>query len=393
MTRVLVVTVVHRPDDARILHRQIATLQDAGFSVTYAAPFTATGVAVPSGLVVHDLPQAVGRRRLAALVAARRFLRAVADDHDLVLLHDPELLLAVRAAGVGTLPPVVWDVHEDTAVALGDRDWIPAVLRGLLRRAVRRLERWAERNVHLILAEDGYRPRFRRSHPVIRNYPWAVALGRTASEVGHGEATTPRPPHRVVYVGRISRGRGIATILALARRLGPDHQVELAGPVDGTVRSDVDASVADGTVVWHGFVPNDRVGGLLDGALAGLSLLSDDPNYRVSMPSKVIEYLAHGVPVVATPLPAVAALLGEEGGGLLVPFDDVDAAVAAVLRLTDEPGLHARLVEEGRAAAAGRAWEAEGARLASTLRGWARSAPPVPPVRPDEQPVERPEPR
>ena len=35
---VLVMTVVHHPEDARILHRQIRALVDAGHEVTYAAP-------------------------------------------------------------------------------------------------------------------------------------------------------------------------------------------------------------------------------------------------------------------------------------------------------------------------------------------------------------------
>ena len=169
--RVLVVTVVHRPDDARILHREIASLRADGHTVTYAAPWRATGVVPPDGLQVRDLPRATGRDRLTALLAARDLLRREADAHDLVVLHDPELLLAVRLVGTGRLPPVVWDVHEDTAVALGDRPWVPRPLRRLLAWGVRRLERWAERHVHLVLAEDGYRERFRRVHPVVRNHP------------------------------------------------------------------------------------------------------------------------------------------------------------------------------------------------------------------------------
>ena len=363
--RLLVVTVVHRPDDARILHRQIALLRAEGFAVTYAAPWRATGVTPPEGLAVRDLPRSTGRERLAAMLAARDLLRREAADHDLVLLHDPELLVALRLAGVHRVPPVVWDVHEDTAVALGDREWIPAILRRILALVVRRLERWAERNVNLILAEDGYRDRFRRTHPVVRNHPW------TDQRPDPDVIVPPTQPPRVVYVGRISRGRGIDTVIELGRALGATAQVELAGPVDDGVGTLLEAAAAEGLVQWHGFVPNDRIGELLAGASVGLSLLSDDPNYRVSMPSKVVEYLAHGVPVVATPLPAVAALLEEEGGGLLVPFDDIEATVRAVRRVLDEPGLRERLAAEGRVAASQRTWEVEGARLASVLRTWA----------------------
>ena len=38
--RVCVATIVHHPEDARIMHRQIRALLDAGHEVTYVAPFT-----------------------------------------------------------------------------------------------------------------------------------------------------------------------------------------------------------------------------------------------------------------------------------------------------------------------------------------------------------------
>jgi glycosyltransferase involved in cell wall biosynthesis len=363
--RILIVTVVHHPDDARILHRQIAYLQGEGFRVTYAAPWSASGVVPPDGLEVRNLPRATGKERLAALLSARDLLRTEGDRHDVVLIHDPELLLAVRVAGVNRLPPVVWDVHEDTAVALGDREWVPRPLRRLLAALVRRLERWAEGHVHLLLAEDGYRERFRRIHPVIRNHPWASQRPDDLSPL------IPDVPPRVLYVGRISRGRGVPAMIALARSLQGSGHVELAGPVDSDVQDQVDAAVNEGIITWHGFIPNDRIGQLLRGGAVGLSLLSDDPNYRVSMPSKIIEYLAHGLPVVATPLPTVAALIEEEGGGLLVPFDDVEAMLAAVRRILSDPVLHGELSSQGRQAAARRTWEAEGERLVTMLRMWA----------------------
>src|SRR5690606_41717814 len=63
------------------------------------------------GVTPVDLPRAAGRRRLGAVRAARRRIREMRDDVDLVLLHDPDLLLAV--AGLRRRPVVVWDVHEE----------------------------------------------------------------------------------------------------------------------------------------------------------------------------------------------------------------------------------------------------------------------------------------
>jgi glycosyltransferase involved in cell wall biosynthesis len=365
--RVLVVTVVHRPDDARILHRQIRTLREHGLSVTYAAPWTATGVAAAADLAVRDLPRAVGRSRLRALIAAARLLRTEGPSHDLVLLHDPELLLAVRLVGAHRLVPVVLDVHEDAAAALAGRTWLPGLLRRPLSLLVRRLERWAERHIHLILAEDGYRRRFGGDHPVVRNLPWAPE-----AVVSSDDRTTTGSLPVVLYVGRLSRGRGLEEMIDLGRRLRAAASIELVGPVDDELRSALEGAVAEGAVKWHGFVPNDRIGPLLQRASVGLSLLRDEPNYVVSMPTKVLEFMVHGLPVVTTPLPEVRALLAAEGGGLLVGYEDVDAAEVAVRRLLVDPDLRRCLAEEARAIGMTRTWEKEGARLAAVLRGWAR---------------------
>jgi glycosyltransferase involved in cell wall biosynthesis len=359
--RVLVVTTVHVPLDARIHHRQIRSLRAAGCEVTYAAPWTATGAnpaAVAPGTVVRDLPRAVGRRRWLALRAARRLVAAEGPRHDLVLLHDPELVLAV----VGRrrrLPPIVLDVHEDLVGSLPDRSWVPRPARGVAARLGARLERWAEDHLALLLAEEGYRQRFAAPHPVVPNLPWLPP-----------EPSAPGTHRRVVYVGRLSRGRGAAELTVIGRRLrerdGP--VLELAGPADADVEPALRAAHARGDLRWHGFQPNERAMALVAGSVAGLSLLHDLPNYRSSMPTKVVEYLAHGVPAITTPLPRAAALVRGADAGIVVPQDDVDAVVAAIEQLDGDPSLRARFGANGRRhVAASASWDVVADRFVATL--------------------------
>ena len=137
--RVCVCTVVHHPEDARILHRQIRALLDAGHEVTYIAPFRACNATPWRQISPVDVPRATGRHRLRALRAAHRALTEHARYADVVLLHDPELLVSLpREVRART---VVWDVHEDTAAALSAKGWLPGPARPVLRPAVRRLER------------------------------------------------------------------------------------------------------------------------------------------------------------------------------------------------------------------------------------------------------------
>ncbi|MEE6289003.1 glycosyltransferase [Georgenia sp. MJ173] len=337
---ILVVTVVHHPQDARIRHREIDALLRAGWRVTYAAPFSGHGLAVPEpegGLRCVDLPRSAGRRRLRALGHARRTIRELGPRNDVVLIHDPELLLAT-----GRQRNVVWDVHEDTAAAVGAKEWLPRAVQRAAAAVLRSVERWAERRMPLLLAEYAYQERFRRRHPVVPN---VVSVPR---------AMPPPGADRVVYLGSITLERGAEDVVALARtltdRTAGELQTHVIGPAHGAAEALIAAAHDEGVLQWHGFVPNEEALTMLDGALAGLSLLRDVPNYRHSMPTKVLEYMAHGVPVVTTPLPVARDVVERSGCGVLVPFADPDAAAAAVLALRADPSRAARLGRAGHAA-------------------------------------------
>ncbi|SNT49053.1 glycosyltransferase [Actinacidiphila glaucinigra] len=367
---VLVVTVVHHPEDARILHRQIAALIAHGHTVTYAAPFTARATPPRPGVEGVDLPRATGRDRRAAVREARRLLARRGPAVDAVVLHDPELLLTLprtlrhwHRTGARR-PAVVWDVHEDTAAALAMKGWVPRPLRPPLRLVVRAAELAAERHLHLLLAEYAYQGRFRRTHPVVPNL------------VTVPEAPPPAPGgERVVYLGQISRARGAEELVAMARLLAPDVRVELIGAADGDVRALLAAADRDGVLRWHGFLPNDAALDRLRGALAGVSLLRDEANYRHSRPTKVVEYMAYGIPVVSTPNPLAAELVRGHDCGLLVPFRAPAAAADAVRRLRDDPELRRAMGARGHATARSALhWPDCAALFVTSLEGWAAAA-------------------
>lgn len=364
--RVLVATVVHRPDDARIRQREIEALLAAGDEVVYLAPFTGWGVEprTHERLRTVDIPRAAGRRRAKAVYAASRTLAREARDVDLVLVHDPELVPALvrLPSGPGDAARV-WDVHEDTAAALSLKSWLPERARPLTARGVIGLERWAEDRVHLLLAEDGYRDRFRLEHPVVPN----------STPV---PATVPAPDQpRAVYVGHVTRARGGLDLAATAealRRKGSGVTVEVVGHADADSSDALRAAEAAGCLRWHGFLPNAEALALVSGSTAGLSLLHDEPNYRHSRPTKVIEYMAQGVPVVTTPTPPALALVEGASCGLVVPFGDPEAAAEAVVRLERDDALRRTAGAAGHAAArADHDWNRDGAEFVQVLHRWA----------------------
>ncbi|MFE5811851.1 glycosyltransferase [Streptomyces sp. NPDC056479] len=367
--RILVVTIVHHPEDARILHREIAALREHGHRIVYAAPFAARETSPRPYVEGVDLPRAAGRDRRAALRAARTLLAERGPQADVVLLHDPELLLALpgtlrRWRRAGHVPVTVWDVHEDTAAALVMKRWLPRPLRPPLRMVVRAAERVAERHLRLLLAEDAYQRRFRRTHPV----------------VGNLATVPPEPPEapgddRAVYLGHLSQARGALELIETARLLAPDIRVEVIGAADPDMRGPLTEADREGILRWHGYLPNDRALALLSGSLAGLSLLRDQPNYRHSRPTKAVEYMAHGVPVVTTPTPLAAELVERYGCGLVVPYEDPVTAARAVRHLRADRQMRRRAAARGwEAALADLNWADRATEFVMYLESWVKEA-------------------
>ncbi|MFB9896024.1 glycosyltransferase family 4 protein [Planobispora takensis] len=356
--RVCVGTIVHHPEDARIMHRQIRTLLEAGHDITYVAPFTDCNVTPDPGIRAVDVPRATGRHRRRALNAARGALKRGVQGADLLVVHDIELLSRLPRRR----PATVWDVHEDTAAVIAADPGLPPVLRRALSALVRRAETRAERRLHLILAEEAHRERFALPHPVVPNTTYVPR--RLPAVPGR---------NRVIYVGRVSRARGAAELVELARRLLPHGiRLDLVGAADEDVRPLLRDAQREGVLDWYGYVPNRHALRMAEGALAGLSLLHDTPAHRQAMPAKVVEYMARGVPVVTTPLPAAAALVGGADCGLVVPFGDVDAAVGAVLGLREDPGAAAAMGARGHAEASQRYdWPEQAGEFVALLEEWA----------------------
>src|SRR5690625_7232977 len=112
------------------------------------------------------MPRATGKRLLGAIRGARKLIKRLASAHDVVLIHDPELLFALAGTGVRK---VVWEVHEDTAAAIEAKGWIPKLLRAPIAAAVRSVARRAEQECRRLLAGSECRERSKVEHELIRH--------------------------------------------------------------------------------------------------------------------------------------------------------------------------------------------------------------------------------
>jgi glycosyltransferase involved in cell wall biosynthesis len=154
--------------------------------------------------------------------------------------------------------------------------------------------------------------------------------------------------------------------------LAPSYDFDLLGWADDGVADMLAGASLRPNVNWFGEIENEAALARLNGAMAGLSLLHDLPNYRHSRPTKIVEYMSRGVPVVTTPLSVAARIVETHRCGLVVPFGIPGAVVEALETLASDTDLRSQLSDRGhRAALEHFDWRRSGPRFVALLEGWA----------------------
>ncbi len=107
-------------------------------------------------------------------------------------------------------------------------------------------------------------------------------------------------------------------------------------------------------VKWVEWVDHNEMPLVWNAAHLTYWIMRDVELYRGTIPAKLYESLACGVPVAAATGGAGAAMIAESGGGITVPPGDVDGLTAAIARLLDDDTEHARIAQSARAYAKAR---------------------------------------
>jgi glycosyltransferase involved in cell wall biosynthesis len=208
--------------------------------------------------------------------------------------------------------------------------------------------------------------RYRVTRPtIVRNIPEARPAP-TSPEITR-RSTDVRPP-LVAYVGGLMPGRGLEQAIDAVALL-PDVRLRTIGTGSADYRASLIAraaalEVADRVELCAPVRPGD-VTGALAGATVGLCLIQPIcRSYELCLPNKLFEYAAAGLPILASDVPVIAAVVRDEGLGVVVAADRPDC-VATGLRQLLSPDSWRPAAERVRAFADTHDWAAE----ASTLAG------------------------
>lgn len=377
MSRLALLVHAHYPGDARI-RRQLDALAAAGHEVDLFCLRAAGEAREESSGSIRILRLPVGRTfvglaghlaeylafagvaavRLAAEHRHRRYrLVQVATVPDFLVFAAAPLKLA----GV----PLLLDLHEDMPEFFRDRftHRLTRPLQPLVSGTARAAAAVADELITV--------------HEPLRQL--SIARGVAPERIGvvmnsadtelFDPARHPRRPFRedgelrLIHHSNVQRIYGLEVAIDALALIDPaelPHRLDVYG--DGPWRPHVEAAIARtglaDRVHLNGRVPIDALPGLLADADIGLVPSLPEPYLQYSLSTKLLEYAAMGVPIIASDLATFRAHFSDEAIRY-VPGGQPDALAAAIHELAADPEAAARLGVGAQREASGYAWSVQ----------------------------------
>jgi glycosyltransferase involved in cell wall biosynthesis len=364
--------------DTRV-EKEARTLVDAGYRVTVVADARA-GLperTVTAGAAVRRLARPKAPPGIRFLLGEARLARELVRLRpDILHAHDSNALVPVALAARRLGVPYVYDAHEL---------WLHRPRRGRSRlyeglfgawyRLVQRITvpaSAAQITVSAPIAAHLARQYGLKDVRLVPNYPEPAPAVRPLPIHALADGRLPPDAPIVLHLGGVMEARGIDELVEAVATCEPAHLVLLgSGPHWSAVADRAGRLGVADRVHLLGPVPSDDVVAYAASATIGVqATVPIGLNNRYSLPNKLFQYMAAGIPVVASDFPQIREVVESAGCGLLVDTTRPEEIAAAIRRMLADPREAREMGARGRAAVAERFnWSSAAATLIGVYRG------------------------
>ncbi|MEK3910890.1 glycosyltransferase family 4 protein [Paenibacillus sp. FSL H7-0331] len=355
-------TSVHHVYDTRITFKECSTLQNYGHDVRLIAAHDKNELI--NGIQVIGVGKGSSRRLTRMLFTTIRVFReCLRQDADIYHYHDPELMpigLLLKILG----KRVIYDVHEDVPRDIFSKGWIPDWLKKPVSLSVEAIERFVSKRMDAIIPATPFiAERFRTYNPhtyEIQNFPLLDEL------ISH-EGSKIKEHNNIAYIGSISEVRGIKDTIECLEQLNRIMPVNLllGGNFSPPELLDQVRQLSGWKFVdYRGRVDREQFREIMSQSKLGLVVLHPEPNFIMSQPNKLFEYMSAGIPVLASDFPLWKQIIEGNQCGLCIPPMKPHLMANAIRYVLEHPEEAQRMGENGRQAAVTHYnWEPEGHKL------------------------------
>lgn len=359
MVKICHMTSAHPRYDVRIFEKECVSLRESGYQVFLIVNDSRENENC-RGISIMSVPfKTENRLKRIAYASKRVYEKALEADADVYHFHDPELLpygLKLKKRG----KTVIFDSHEDVPSQILDKEWIPSFLRRFISRIYKVYETHAVKRIDAVVAATPHiAKQFKgraKKVEVVNNYP------KLEDIVFHDRLFSER--ERIVcYAGGIGEIRGENVMVEALK--GVDADLVLAGEREGGPVTDTE----DNGIRYLGKISRKEVNDLYGRSRAGLLLYQPAQNHFEAQPIKMFEYMAAGLPFVASDFPLWKSIVEENGCGICVNPQDVEGVREACRKLVDDSEAAQQMGRAGYKAAAEKYnWKKEEQKLLGLYR-------------------------
>lgn len=364
--KICIITSAHPIFSTRIFHKEAKTLIKIGYEVTLIVQHDKNEI--KDGIKIIALPRPKNRFFRIFVTSWKAFNLALKQKANFYHFHDPELLPAGILLKLLTLKKVIYDVHEDYPQAIRTKPWLPPFFRGLIVSVFSSFELLLVRLLDsVIAATDDISHRFPEKKTItIKNYP-ILAFVRSAHSDAKIDIGFGRKGPTLIYAGAMAEKRGIYELVKALESIDEKYKVtlKLLGKFsDKAFERRVRSLKGFAKVDFLGRVPYEEVSEHLMAVDIGFVLFHPAPNHLKSMPNKLFEYMAAGLPFIASNFPLWKEILEENECGLTVDPLNPNQIARAIEYLLDHPGMRRKMSKNGQRAVREKYnWEKESEKL------------------------------
>ncbi|MFW5628599.1 MAG: glycosyltransferase [Candidatus Cloacimonadaceae bacterium] len=325
---------VHKRNDVRIFYKQCTSLEKAGYKVHL---LVADGMRHErkDGIIIQDVGTVQSRIQRMLVVPFRLLRKALYIQADIYQIHDPELIPMAIVLKLISRKPVVYDMHESYSCLFTHKEYMNKLQSFIFSKGIRIVENTALKILDKVITVTEHISKMFGGIPVIHNYPILAEWEDVSVSKERYES------RNVCYLGSITRERGIFEMVNAIENI--DCTLHLAGRFEEPeVREEVSKLPGFSKVVEHGFINRKQAAELLGSCALGIHPLYPNPNYTYSLPTKMLEYMAASLPILASNIPINMELLDSSKGGRYVDPKDVKALSQGIEEMLSDPDMLAQ---------------------------------------------------
>jgi glycosyltransferase involved in cell wall biosynthesis len=370
MLKIVHLTSVHPTFDIRIFYKECKTLAKNGYEVILIAKHHKEELV--EGIRILPFPELKNRFLRILSSSVKMFFLAIKQKASIYHFHDPELIpVAVLLKLFGK--KVIYDVHEDYKKAILVNYYLPNYIRKSIAWTIYFIEQISSIFFDAIIsATDDINKNF-QNHPIsviVKNHPLLSSFNISGVMQHRKEKINT---FKIIYAGSLSPERGITQVikamelinnlkkirLALYGRFSPDSYEKEIRNLKGFEKVD-----------YYGFIDHKFLPEYYNQSDVGIINLLPFSTHISSIPHKLFEYMASGLPVIASNFPLWREIVEGNSCGICVNPMNTKTIAEAIQWIFDHPNEAKQMGENGRKAVAEKYnWDLESKKLLSVYLG------------------------